>query len=96
MCWLTRSYKSFNRALNSIEYDENFGIQIIDSKFIHYYRGTGWDNGDANFYQRKRKFIKSLLYNPELYNMMLDSNVHYESSFMDQWIHKDIYPLYKK
>ena len=28
----------------TIPYDKSFGCQIIESSFLHYYRGTNWDN----------------------------------------------------
>lgn len=79
----------------ALTYDQSFGIQFIEGSLLHYYRGTGWDNGDVNYLQRKLKFIESFLENPDMYNVNLDDNVQYESAHMDQWLFKDKYKLYK-
>ena len=62
---------------------------------LHYYRGTGWDNGDVDYLQKKLKFIESFLESPDMYNVNLDDNVQYTSAHMDQWLFKDKYKLYK-
>jgi hypothetical protein len=79
----------------SLKYDESFSIQFIESSLLHYYRGSGWDNGDVNYLERKRKFIHSFLENSEIYNINLDENVEYISAHMDEWLFKDKYKLYK-
>lgn len=84
-----------NAKSDALTYDESFGIQFIESSLLHYYRGTGWDNGDGHYIQRKSKFIESFLENPDVYNINLDGNVQYESAHMDQWLFKDKYKLYK-
>ena len=80
---------------DALKYDQSFGIQFIEGSLLHYYRGTGWDNGDVNYLQRKSKFIESFLESPDMYNMNLDDNVQYTSAHMDQWLSKDKYKLYK-
>ena len=80
---------------DALKYDQSFGIQFIEGSLLHYYRGTGWDNGDVNYLQRKSKFIESFLENPDMYNVNLDDNVQYTSAHMDQWLFKDKYKLYK-
>lgn len=79
----------------SLTYDQSFGIQFIEGSLLHYYRGTGWDNGDVNYLQRKSKFIESFLESPDMYNVNLDDNVQYTSAHMDQWLSKDKYRLHK-
>lgn len=45
----------------TIPYDKSFGCQIIESSFIHYYRGTNWDNFSDNYEKLKTKwFIDTL------------------------------------
>lgn len=84
-----------NKLEGSFEYSEDFGIQFIEKCFIHYYRGSGWDNGDPNYYDRKKRFVDHFLQNKILYNPVLDNNVHYDHAHMDQWIHQEDYNLYK-
>lgn len=84
-----------NRSKNSISYDESFGIQFICGCFLHHYRGSGWDNGDENYYARKKEFIDDFLKNKDSYSPILDSIVQYDHAHMDQWIRKENYPLYK-
>jgi hypothetical protein len=84
-----------NAKANTLKYDQSFGIQFIENSLLHYYRGTGWDNGDINYLQKKLKFINSFLESPEMYNINLDDNIQYISAHMDQWLFKDKYRLYK-
>lgn len=81
--------------VDALKYDQSFGIQFIESSLLHYYRGTGWDNGDIDHLQRKTQFIESFLQSPDMYNINLDDNVQYTSAHMDQWLFKDRYKLYK-
>lgn len=84
-----------NAKVDALKYDQSFGIQFIESSLLHYYRGTGWDNGDIDYLQRKAQFIESFLQSPDIYNINLDDNVQYTSAHMDQWLFKDRYKLYK-
>lgn len=45
------------------QYEANFGSQIIENSFFHYYRGSNWDNQDHNFHIRKTKFLDLILEN---------------------------------
>ena len=84
-----------NAEVDALQYDQSFGIQFIEGCLLHFYRGTGWDNGDVNYLERKLKFIESFLKSPDIYNANLDDNVQYVSAHMDQWLFKDKYKLYK-
>lgn len=84
-----------NAKSDALKYEDTFSIQFIEDSLLHYYRGTGWDNGDVNYLERKRKFIHSFLENPKMYNITLDDNVQYISAHMDEWLFKDKYNLYK-
>jgi hypothetical protein len=84
-----------NAKSNALKYDQSFGIQFIENSLLHYYRGTGWDNGDVNYLQKKSEFVQSFLENPEMYNINLDDDVQYISAHMDQWLFKDKYRLHK-
>lgn len=79
-----------------IKYDISFGFQFIESCFIHFYRGTGWDNGDVNYFMNKFEFLTQFLLHPELYEITLDSNVQYPDAFNDQWLNKQNYKLYNE
>jgi hypothetical protein len=78
---------------STLPYEETFNIQFIENSLLHYYRGTGWDNGDMVFQERKTKFINSFLENPKKYNPQLDNNVQYSYAHMDEWLFKDKYKL---
>lgn len=84
-----------NAEADALKYDQSFGIQFIEGCLLHFYRGTGWDNGNVNYLQRKLTFIQSFLESPDMYNINLDDSVQYESAHMDQWLFKDKYKLYK-
>jgi hypothetical protein len=84
-----------NAKASALKYDQSFGIQFIESSLLHYYRGTGWDNGDIDYLQRKAQFIESFLESPDVYDINLDDNIQYTSAHMDQWLFKDKYKLYK-
>jgi hypothetical protein len=84
-----------NKSEETLNYDSTFYIQFIESCLLHFYRGTGWDNGDINYAERKLDFILSFLNNVNEYKPLLDENVQYESAHMDEWINKENYPLYK-
>lgn len=89
------SYIFKNKLPESLPYNDDWGIQFMADNFIHFYRGTGWDNGDLLFYKNKYTFFTHFINNPELYNPILDNNVNYPKAHMDQWIWKDNYNLYK-
>jgi hypothetical protein len=42
-------------------YDPVFGMQIIENAFIHYYRGSNWDNNPVQFHQQKTAFLLQFL-----------------------------------
>ena len=78
-----------------MKYDQSFGFQFIENCLIHFYRGSGWDNTDVSYLNRKFDFLMQFLSHPEWYNITLDSNVQYPEAFNDQWLHKENYKLYK-
>jgi hypothetical protein len=89
------AYVFKNTPSNIIPCKPTYGIQIIGECLLHYYRGTGWDNGNIEFHKEKLNFFKSFLEDYLSYCITIDKNVHYESAHIDEWLHKDIYPLYK-
>jgi len=40
-----------------IPYDNSFGCQIIEGSFVHYYRGTNWDNCSHDYEQSKTSWL---------------------------------------
>jgi len=79
----------------ALNYDPYYWLQFISNCFIHFYRGTGWDNADVNYFNRKMKFFLHFINNPNLYNVKLDEHVHYPEAHIDEWLFKDKYRLYK-
>ena len=79
----------------ALPYNPSYWLQFIAHCFIHFYRGTGWDNRDPNHYTSKMNFFLHFLNNPELYNPKLDEFSHYPRAHMDEWIWRDEYKLYK-
>lgn len=49
-------YKCFN-----IDYDPKYAVQLIESSFIHYFRGTNWDNNTLNFHVEKTEWLQKSL-----------------------------------
>ena len=84
----------FKTAKNdAMPYLEEYMIQFISDCFVHFYRGTGWDNGNEDYYSRKLKFFTYFLENHEQYNVNLDENVMYETAHIDEWLYKNKYKL---
>lgn len=79
----------------ALQYDFYYWLQFISNCFIHFYRGTGWDNSDVNYFNRKMEFFLHFINNPDLYNVKLDEHVHYPKAHMDEWVWKHDYKLYK-
>lgn len=79
-----------------VPYQHRYVVQFIEGSMIHYYRGSGWDNGDPNYLRDKHTFVMSFIMNHESYAPILDEHVQYESAHMDQWLNKLNYRLYVK
>ena len=79
----------------ALQYNATWGIQFISSCFIHYYRGTGWDNGDSNYHSDKLNFFKHFINNSDIYNPKLDGHSHYPKAHIDCWLWLDDYKLNK-
>ena len=43
------------------DYNPNYGCQVIESKFIHYYKGTNWDGSRQDFMNQKNAWFFDLL-----------------------------------
>jgi hypothetical protein len=43
------------------KYEENFGMQIIEDSFIHYYRGSNWNNDTNEYHTKKTTFLNEFL-----------------------------------
>lgn len=86
-------FKNSNK--DTIKYDETWGFQFIGNCFLHYYRGTGWDNGNIDYYKAKFNFLNHFLQNTDNYNINLDNNISYENALTDQWLNPQNYKLLK-
>jgi hypothetical protein len=53
----------FNNDENcfSIPYDIKYGSQIIETSFLHYYRGTNWNRMDVNIVKEKTLWLQQCL-----------------------------------
>lgn len=57
------------RALNeendskyfNVPYDSSYGCQILESSFIHYYRGTNWDGRSPDYEHQKTEWFFDIL-----------------------------------
>lgn len=92
---IERDYIFKNATKETITYDITWGFQYIGNCFLHYYRGTGWDNGNLDYYANKFLFLNHFLENVESYNINLDDSVSYETALVDQWLHPQKYKLIK-
>lgn len=64
-------------------YKKNYGIQIINSSFIHYNRGSGWYVSETeNFHKEKFQWLLNFLNNPEIdYNHLKKIQTTFSHSF---------------
>lgn len=74
---LSKHTSALNKEQDSkcfnIDYNISFGCQIIESSFLHYYRGTNWDQNPPSYYSEKTKWLiyaldeskKNNILNPE-------------------------------
>ena len=45
----------------NIEYDIQYGSQVIESSFLHYYRGTNWNKANQELVNKKTEWLKECL-----------------------------------
>jgi len=45
----------------NIDYNPSFGCQILESSFLHYYRGTNWDNSSNIYHKEKTEWLNNAL-----------------------------------
>lgn len=79
----------------ALPYNPFYYLQFIAHCFIHFYRGTGWDNRDDQHHKNKMEFFLHFINNVELYNPKLDEHSCYPKAHMDEWLWKENYRLYK-
>lgn len=80
----------FKSQNHSAPYRPEFRSQFIGGVFIHYYRGSNWDERQPNYHEEKMKFFNSFLGNSEPYELNLDSKVHYSKAHANKgWEGKD-------
>lgn len=68
----------------NIEYDISFGCQIIESAFIHYYRGTNWDQNSLNYHERKTSWLRNVLNNSKTQDIL---NLKYLEKYQNIFSH---------
>lgn len=74
----------FRNKSVSVPYEDKFRSQFIADAFIHYYRGSNWQETDVYYHQRKYKFLLNFLSHPEEYDLNLDENVNYPTAHSDK------------
>ncbi len=45
----------------TLDYNPAFGVQIIENSFLHYYRGTNWDNKSNDYESLKTEWLETAL-----------------------------------
>lgn len=48
----------FNADIN---YDHSYGCQLIESSFLHYYKGSNWNNANNDYIEKKTQWLKNAL-----------------------------------
>lgn len=66
------------RCENEYPYKDIYRIQFIADSFIHYYRGSNWQESDVNYHNEKFNFLLNFLNNHESYCLNLDEFVNYK------------------
>lgn len=44
-----------------IDYNPSYGCQILEGSFLHYYRGSNWDNSSPTYHQEKTEWLDLIL-----------------------------------
>lgn len=58
-------------------YKSEFGSQIIENAFFHYYRGSNWDRQSPNLHKQKTLFLKNLIRNFSSRKILVDNAVSF-------------------
>lgn len=82
---IIEKYKCYN--------NNNITFQLIEPNLLHYWQGSGWNNGNKNFHDDKFDFIKFVIENVEVEKLVLDNNVFYNRAIIDEWLHPELYKL---
>lgn len=67
-----------------IDYDPSFGCQIIEDSFLHYYRGTNWDNKPKNYEDIKTSWLLNALHKSKECDIL---NYSYISKYNTKFSH---------
>jgi len=67
-----------------IPYDNSFGCQIIEGSFIHYYRGTNWDNRSHDYEQLKTSWLVDAFEKSKEHSIL---NHRYLNKYQTQYSH---------
>lgn len=66
----------------NINYNTSFSCQIIENSFLHYYKGTNWNNNDPQFVHEKTEWLKFVIKESKKYNILnLDYLQKYQTPF---------------
>lgn len=52
-----------SQIFKDFEYKTDYGFQIIENSFLHYYRGSNWDGKSYLYHQEKTECLKKILNN---------------------------------
>ena len=72
------------RCDNKYPYKDKYRIQFIGDSFIHYYRGSNWQESDINYHTEKFIFLTNFLNDYESYCLNLDEYVNYPYAHSDK------------
>jgi hypothetical protein len=53
-----------------IPYDNSYGCQILENSFLHYYRGSNWDQKSENYQINKTKWLYEALETSKIKNIL--------------------------
>lgn len=74
----------FRNNNNKFPYIREYRSQFIAGCLFHYYRGGNWDNMTNKYHENKIQFLNYFLENLELYNLNLDTAVHYNKAHAEK------------
>lgn len=77
-------HKKRDEKCFTIPYDSSYGCQILEGSFLHYYRGTNWDQKSEDFKIKKTSWLKNALEVSKTQNIL---NSDYLSIYQTQYSH---------
>lgn len=99
---LTKNLKAthhLNKSRNNINclpdkyantYEENFFLEFFSNNFLHYARGSNWDNASNEYHQKKLSFVNNLLDDLISGNVIAKThNFLIENEYYGKWQYSD-------